>query len=200
MSIKYYELDISVHADEDMVSAGKYISSELKNETAAVNFRNGLQSALYKLTYMPYKNRKIDNRELEEYGLRMSFFKNHNIFYKIHEEDSRVKIVRVLFAKQNWIGILKHDIEETPFLINEEPAEYDSQYGPECLNPEDLADMAQMGTPVIKKSSSEFRNNYSSVSELCNEEKAHVMITKNGKKDLVAMSVAEFERLSSYRG
>lgn len=49
--------------------------------------------------------------------------------------------------------------------------------------------------PIIRPSS-ELRNNYSAVSELCHEYNEPVFITRNGREDLVVMSNQEYERLS----
>ena len=47
--------------------------------------------------------------------------------------------------------------------------------------------------PIIKRSS-DLRNNFNQISELCHKEKQPVFITKNGEGDLVVMSMAFFEQ------
>ena len=47
--------------------------------------------------------------------------------------------------------------------------------------------------PIIKRSS-DLRNNFNQISELCHKEKQPVFITKNGVGDLVVMSLALFEQ------
>jgi prevent-host-death family protein len=44
--------------------------------------------------------------------------------------------------------------------------------------------------------SSDLRNKYNEISELCNKYNEPVFITKNGRGDLVVLSNAEYERLS----
>lgn len=46
--------------------------------------------------------------------------------------------------------------------------------------------------------SSDLRNHYNEISEFCNKYNEPVYITKNGKGDLVVISNAEYERLTSY--
>lgn len=41
---------------------------------------------------------------------------------------------------------------------------------------------------------SDMRNNFHSISELCHEDGEPIFLTKNGKGDLVVMSIEEYER------
>ena len=47
----------------------------------------------------------------------------------------------------------------------------------------------------IIKTNLDFINNYDEISKICNKDKQIVYITKDGKKDLVAMSIDECEKL-----
>ncbi len=49
--------------------------------------------------------------------------------------------------------------------------------------------------PVIKPSS-ELRNKYNEISDFCHKHNEPVYITKNGKGDLVVMSIEAFEHLA----
>ena len=49
--------------------------------------------------------------------------------------------------------------------------------------------------PVIRPCA-DLRNNYNEISEFCHEYSEPIFITKNGKGDLVVMSIEEYERLS----
>ena len=50
--------------------------------------------------------------------------------------------------------------------------------------------------PIIKPIS-DLRNNFKEISELCHREGKPVFITKNGKGDLVVMSIAKYEQLEA---
>ena len=47
--------------------------------------------------------------------------------------------------------------------------------------------------PIIKPIS-DLRNNFNKISEICHKEKEPVFITKNGKGDMVVMSLALYEQ------
>lgn len=49
--------------------------------------------------------------------------------------------------------------------------------------------------PVIRPSS-DLRNNYNEISEICHKTKKPVYITKNGKGDLAVMSIESYELLA----
>ena len=50
--------------------------------------------------------------------------------------------------------------------------------------------------PIIKPSS-DLRNNFTEISELCHRAGQPAFITKNGKGDLVVMSIAKYEQLET---
>ncbi len=50
--------------------------------------------------------------------------------------------------------------------------------------------------PVIRPSS-DLRNNYNEISEICHKTKKPVYITKNGKGDLAVMSIESYELLTA---
>jgi len=50
--------------------------------------------------------------------------------------------------------------------------------------------------PIIKPIS-ELRNNFKHISQLCHREGEPVYLTKNGKGDLVVMSIAAFEKTTA---
>lgn len=50
--------------------------------------------------------------------------------------------------------------------------------------------------PIIKPIS-DLRNNFKEISELCHREGKPVFITKNGKGDLVVMSIGKYEQLEA---
>lgn len=50
--------------------------------------------------------------------------------------------------------------------------------------------------PIIKPIS-DLRNHFNEISEICHREGEPVFITKNGKGDLVVMSISEYERRES---
>ena len=50
--------------------------------------------------------------------------------------------------------------------------------------------------PIIKPIS-DLRNNFKEISELCHRDGTPVFITKNGKGDLVVMSIAKYEQMEA---
>ena len=49
---------------------------------------------------------------------------------------------------------------------------------------------------VVIKPSSELRNNYNAISEICHQNNCPVYITKNGAGDLAVMSIELYEQLT----
>jgi len=50
--------------------------------------------------------------------------------------------------------------------------------------------------PIIKPIS-DLRNNFNEISDICHNEGEPVFITKNGKGDLVVMSIAKYEQIEA---
>jgi len=45
-------------------------------------------------------------------GYRLIKVKNYMIFYIISDDDKHIKVIRFLYAKRNWMNILKEQTEE----------------------------------------------------------------------------------------
>ncbi|MDL2248969.1 type II toxin-antitoxin system Phd/YefM family antitoxin [Tyzzerella sp. OttesenSCG-928-J15] len=53
--------------------------------------------------------------------------------------------------------------------------------------------------PTIKPSS-ELRNNYNEISDICHKSMEPVFITRNGKGDLAVMSIEFYEKITNHLG
>lgn len=102
-----YNLYITGAAENDLYEAADYIEYVLKNPDAAVRLLDAVAERISTLAQFAKQNALIDDPVLKAWGIRFIQVNNYLAFYVISEEEQRAYIVRFLYGKRNWIGILK---------------------------------------------------------------------------------------------
>ena len=105
-----YKIHITQKAERDITDAAIYISFILKNPQAADELLQTIGTEISNLAFMPDKHGIIDEPVLAYFKIRMLVVKNYIVFYKIDKKGKIVNIVRVLYAKSNWLAILRNEI------------------------------------------------------------------------------------------
>ncbi len=105
-----YKLHITQKAERDIMDAAMYISFTLKNPQAADELLKTIDIEISNLAFMPEKHGIIDEPVLAYFKIRMLVAKNYIVFYNIDEKGKLVNIVRVLYAKSDWLAILRNEI------------------------------------------------------------------------------------------
>lgn len=82
------------------------IGSDLENPIAAINTVNGIIDTAERLSLFPEKHPLVSDNLLAKIGIRMTWYKNYNIFYTYNIETDTVHILRILYNKANWRDIL----------------------------------------------------------------------------------------------
>ena len=106
-----YHIDITEPAVNDINEAIKYITEQLLNPTAAGKLVDDAESAIYSLTEMPQRHALAKDDDLARLGLRFIPVNNYLVFYIIREEKKTVVIQRFLYARRDWMTILKCEPE-----------------------------------------------------------------------------------------
>ena len=95
---------------KDLQNAVSYISNELKNKQAASNLIDLVEETVKSLTDMPERYAVVDDEILSREGFRFIQIKNYLLFYVVRKETQTVVIQRFLYARRDWMNILKLDI------------------------------------------------------------------------------------------
>lgn len=101
-----YKIIVTDPAQKDLQNAVSYISNELKNKQAAFNLIDLVEETVKSLTDMPERYAVVDEI-LSREGFRFIPIKNYLLFYIVRKETQTVVIQRFLYARRDWINILK---------------------------------------------------------------------------------------------
>jgi len=105
-----YRLKFSKLYDADVDSSYNYITFNLQAPMAAENLIKETISKLEKIKENPKIRSLVQDKYLATLGYRSMKVKNYLIFYIIGDDDKHIKIVRFLYAKRNWMSILREEI------------------------------------------------------------------------------------------
>ena len=102
-----YKVIVTEPAQADLKKAVMYIANELRNETAAENLIDEAERAFSSLSDMPERNPVVMDGVLATQDIRMVQIKNYLAFYVVREETQTVSVIRFLYARRDWMNILK---------------------------------------------------------------------------------------------
>ena len=100
-----YHLHITNVAARDISQAADYIEFVLKNPKAADDLLEETDQKINALLPFPQEHPIVEDKLLAAWGIRFTQIKNYLAFYVI--EENQVTVIRFLYAKSDWISILK---------------------------------------------------------------------------------------------
>lgn len=100
-----YHLHITSVAQRDISQAADYIEFVLKNPEAADDLLEETDQKINALLPFPQEHPIVEDKLLAAWGIRFTQIKNYLAFYVI--EENQVTVIRFLYAKSDWISILK---------------------------------------------------------------------------------------------
>jgi plasmid stabilization system protein ParE len=102
-----YSIHITRAAERDLSGAADYIEYVLLNPVAADSLLDEAEAKIGELSVLPEKFSLVEDPVLKAWGIRYTLIKNYLAFYIISEVNRSVYIVRFLYNKREWIGILR---------------------------------------------------------------------------------------------
>jgi toxin ParE1/3/4 len=97
-----YKIELTKSAENDLISIGNYIKYELLEPKIAEKTVSNIIDKIESLEKMPFKHKLVNDFE----GIRKIIVNNYIIFYSASEKSKEVKIVRVLYARRDWINLI----------------------------------------------------------------------------------------------
>lgn len=104
------EVIFSKAAINDLKEIKEYISTELSNETAAMNTVKKIMQQIRTLEIFPNSGTLLDSITNIESPYRFLVCGNYMAFYRT--DDDLIKIIRVLYGRRNYLKILFGDISD----------------------------------------------------------------------------------------
>lgn len=102
-----YRLHITSTAERDLTQSADYIEFVLKNPSAADSLLEEADRKINALLPFPKEHPLVDDKLLASLGIRFVQVKNYLAFYVVSEAEEQITVVRFLYAKSNWLSILK---------------------------------------------------------------------------------------------
>ena len=101
-----FQVVITEPAEHDLQAIIVYISKKLQNPLAAKTLLEKISNNVYHLKTLPNRFPLVNDLILANQGIRKTTVNNSLIFYTMSESIKRVTIIRILYAKRNWEGLL----------------------------------------------------------------------------------------------
>lgn len=108
--MKKYQIEITAPAEADLAETVRYVARELREPTAALRLLRSIVEAVESLEQMPYRYPLANDEYLSKAGIRILPVKKYLIFYTADDQTETVTVVRILYARRDWINLLKLDL------------------------------------------------------------------------------------------
>lgn len=128
-----YKIKFTAPANQDILNAIQYIAFSLNNHTAAVSLNILVQAKINTLPDFPEKYPLVNDISLAHQQIHYIPVDNYLVFYRINKAKEEIQILRFLYAKSNWLNILKtnktnfnypENLFEGKHYINEDREKY----------------------------------------------------------------------------
>lgn len=101
-----YTIRITEPAKNDLKEIGRYVTGELLEPAIAIKLVDKIGGVVLSLEEMPHRNTPVSDERLASLGIRKQLVENYIIFYKISEARKIVTVIRILYAKRDWLALL----------------------------------------------------------------------------------------------
>ena len=102
-----YTVTITEPAEQDLNSAVEYYLNVLKAPKAAQTLLDEIEEKLNFLSTNPLVYEIEYDNYLQERNIRSVLVRNQLVFYIVNQNSEEVIIIRILYARRNWLSILK---------------------------------------------------------------------------------------------
>ena len=104
-----FTVNYTTPAEDDLVSILDYISNILKAPSAAENLLNEIEEKTKILEDNPLIFPLAKDEYINKKNIRHISIKNYFLFYTIDEDNKIVSVIRIMYARRDWINLLKED-------------------------------------------------------------------------------------------
>ena len=109
-----YTIRFSPTAEKDLTETVLYLSHNLKSPLAASNLLDTIQERLDQISLFPHSSPLLNIQSLKGKELHILTIENYLLFYRVLEEKKVISLIRFLYGRREWAGILE-DSDMTPF-------------------------------------------------------------------------------------
>jgi plasmid stabilization system protein ParE len=104
-----YSIIITEPAEQDLNSAVDYFITVLKAPKAAQTLLDEIEDKINFLSKNPLIYEIENDDYLQERNIRSVLVRSHLLFYITNQKSEEVVILRILYARRNWLNILRNN-------------------------------------------------------------------------------------------
>jgi plasmid stabilization system protein ParE len=101
-----YEVQWTSLAKDDLVCAVTYIADMLKAPFAAERLLDDIEKETAAIAENPYLFPLSHDEYIVHRGIRHVKVKNYMLFYTVNEDARTITVIRMLYARRDWIQLL----------------------------------------------------------------------------------------------
>ena len=101
-----YSVLISAPAENDLRDIVRYISAQLLAPMTVAKMMDAIEAAIAGLVDMPQKFPLVTDERLATMGYRKFIVKSYIVFYTIDEKSKVVDVIRIVYARRDWLQLL----------------------------------------------------------------------------------------------
>jgi plasmid stabilization system protein ParE len=112
-----FKIRITRPAQIEMREIYRYIAIELRNPVAAARRISSIDETIRSLKETPSRFPRVRDDYLAAKGYRTIAVKNHLVFFIVREKENAVSVMRVLYGRRDWPGLLKAETDPTESTV-----------------------------------------------------------------------------------
>lgn len=102
-----YRIIITPDAEYDLIELQNYITDVLLSREIAKRYIHTIRTEISSLSEMPARHKPVDNEPWHSRGIRKIMVNNFFVYYRIDEEQKKVFILNVIYARRDQLRILE---------------------------------------------------------------------------------------------
>ena len=107
--MKEYKVTVETMVRQDILKIRRYISNILKEPKAAKRIYDSIKAEILTLDKSPKRYPVIDEAPYASLGVRRLLVENYIAFYLVNEQKGKVQVLRVLYNRREWQGLLREN-------------------------------------------------------------------------------------------
>ena len=102
-----YKIIVTPDAEDDLFDLRNYITGVLLARDTAVSYIRTIRKEIASLSTMPTRYKPVDEEPWHSRGIRKTIANNFFVYYRIDEENRRVYILNVIYARRDQLRVLE---------------------------------------------------------------------------------------------
>ena len=102
-----YKIIITPDAEYDLLELRNYITDVLLSREIAKRYIQTIRTEIGSLSEMPARYKPVDDEPWHSRGIRKIMVNNFFVYYRIDEEQKKVFILNVIYARRDQLRILE---------------------------------------------------------------------------------------------